>query len=82
MSKHTDDVELSLLVIKVQKLLNLLPPYSQNGTDPSFCAKYGGLNEYLYSNFLCTVLALNVEINENTRKTASHLTSAAIFIFD
>lgn len=27
----------------------LLPPYSQNGTVPSFCAKYGGLNEYLYS---------------------------------
>lgn len=31
----------------------LLPPYSQNGTVPSFCAKYGGLKEYLYSNRLC-----------------------------
>lgn len=29
----------------------LLPPYSQKGTELSFCAKYGGLNEYLYSNF-------------------------------
>lgn len=36
----------------------LLPPYSQNGTVPSFCAKYGGLNEYLYSNRLCTPIAL------------------------
>lgn len=34
----------------------LLPPYSQNGTVPSFCAKYGGLNEYLYSNRWCTRL--------------------------
>ena len=27
-----------------------LPSYCQNGTDPSFCAKYGGLKENLYSN--------------------------------
>lgn len=27
----------------------LLPPYSKNGIVLSFCAKYGGLNEYLYS---------------------------------
>lgn len=34
-----------------------LPPYSQNGTVPSFCAKYGGLNEYLYSKRRCTPTA-------------------------
>lgn len=30
--------------------VDILPPYSQNGTDPSFCARYGGLKLYLYSN--------------------------------
>lgn len=39
-------------------LVYLLPPYSQNGTVPSFWARYGGLNEYLYSNRLCTPMAL------------------------
>lgn len=39
-------------------IMYLLPPYSQNGTLPSFCAKYGGLNEYLYSNRLCGTFAL------------------------
>lgn len=33
----------------------LLPPYSQNGTVPSFCARYGGLKEYLYSKRLCAI---------------------------
>lgn len=37
--------------------VNLLPPYSQNGTDPSFCARYGGLKLYLYSNLDTTWLA-------------------------
>lgn len=44
----TTDVELR------PPFVYLLPPYSQNGTVPSFWAKYGGLKEYLYSNRLCT----------------------------
>lgn len=40
----------------------LLPPTSKNGTVESFCAKYGGLNEYLYSNLLCIEFALEFMI--------------------
>lgn len=61
-------------------LCYLLPPYSQNGTLPSFCARYGGLNEYLYSNFRCGVSPWPGEAAQHIRKTKSHLTSAAIFI--
>lgn len=57
-----------------------LPPYSQNGTLPSFCARYGGLNEYLYSNFRCGASPLHDDTPHDMRKTRSHLTSAAIFI--
>lgn len=42
----------------------LLPPYSQNGTLPSFWAKYGGLNEYLYSNLRYPVLARALHIRK------------------
>lgn len=59
-----------------------LPPYSQKGTLPSLCARYGGLNEYLYSNLRWTVFAKIAENAKNTRKTTSHLTSAAIVISD
>lgn len=38
--------------ITIQKF-NLLPKCSQNGTVPSFWAKYGPLKLYLYSNLLC-----------------------------
>lgn len=52
-------------------VVHLLPPYSQNGTEPSFCAKYGGLKLYLYSNFLCTKVLLtkfiNIVINNNVK---------------
>jgi hypothetical protein len=33
---------------------SILPEYSQNGTLPSFCAKYGGLKLYLYWKLLNT----------------------------
>lgn len=57
-----------------------LPPYSQNGTVPSFCARYGGLNEYLYSNFRCGVSPRENGTVHDIKKARSHLTSAAIFI--
>jgi len=57
-----------------------LPPYSQNGTVPSFCARYGGLNEYLYSNFRCGVSPQENGTAQDIKKARSHLTSAAIFI--
>lgn len=54
-----DTSELLLSVIEATEvstctceIVYLLPPYSQNGTEPSFCAKYGGLKEYLYSKRL------------------------------
>lgn len=62
--------------IRVHKILYLLPPYSQNGTDPSFCARYGGLNEYLYSNLLWTRFALtkyNSITNTNTNNISFKL---------
>ena len=37
---------------------NLLPTYSKKGTEPSFCARYGGLKLYLYSNRLCGPVAV------------------------
>jgi len=61
-------------------VLYSLPPYSQKGTLPSFCARYGGLNEYLYSNFLCAVSPWHDETTHDIRRSESHLTSAAIFI--
>ena len=52
-----------------------LPPYSQKGTEPSFCARYGGLNEYLYSNFLWGMLAKAVYMH---KKFKNHHNSAFI----
>lgn len=39
-----------LYTTKMNRVGDVLPPYSQNGTEPSFCARYGGLKLYLYSN--------------------------------
>ena len=38
------------VILTFSALAMALPSYCQNGTDPSFWAKYGGLKEYLYSN--------------------------------
>lgn len=52
-SPNREKKEKKTYIKKLNCEFYLLPPYSQNGTVPSFCAKYGGLNEYLYSNRLC-----------------------------
>ena len=51
--------------------LNLLPLYSKKGTVPSFCAKYGGLKLYLYSNlrWIGLLLGFWALVTSNKRPT-------------
>ena len=51
--------------------INLLPLYSKKGTVPSFCAKYGGLKLYLYSNlrWIGLLLGFWALVTSNKRPT-------------
>lgn len=61
--------------------VHLLPPYSQNGTVPSFCARYGGLNEYLYSKRRCTCwLFAPVGPATSSRTRSAAIAAAAVTV--
>lgn len=55
--------------MNINKVIDILPPYSQNGTEPSFCARYGGLKLYLYSN-LFTIWSLSAKLDNRATAVA------------
>lgn len=66
----------------MQNYFYLLPPYVQNGTVESFCAKYGGLNEYLYSNLLWIWALINCIKNKLKIKLSNFIFSIRFFLLD